>query len=422
MKFYFYSGIVLICAMVQFFVNVFDLSVYFAIYPYILMFFLGFLGLAMSFGKTYSMKNEMVVFALFLGCLLAIYYYQTNILEENFFYILYSFRFYFGGVFMIVCMQYAYRTCENDMKRLWGLFVGFIGLVIMINFGLSMMEVIYVKFLNGVAPWTPPERLDEDMGYVETFSSSYRAYGFADNSAVLGGLSVFLTLYYISQRVHQMRKIDWLVVISGLLTVGLSQSGTGFFMGAFATLAVCIYSMRQGKYQLPFLVMAVFLIGLVLFGGAQFGENGRYSIDTIFNIWNKHGVNVVEFYKYAMDGEVMRMFFGAFNFQKFALQDIGYDEVASGTSLFDFAYVALLVECGFVGLFAYLGFYYYATMKAFRGEWLAKVAVVLFLLSSLHYGVSFWICSQVLSGAILGFHMHLKRMMDPKFLAEESKA
>lgn len=372
-------------------------NIYFNLYPYVLAILAGIIGSLTLPRRVYSLMKNLRDIGIVGLCILLSTLYQVLVLNELLFFVLYSMRFYFGGIFLMIFYLQFFRSCAIAPEILKRWILGFVELAILFNFFMAGMEACFDMVF-----WVPTTRLNEGV------DSLSRSFGFTGNSAVLGGFSVFLTLYYFSQKMGTMRWRNRVVIFLGLITLGLSQSGTGYYCLILGILGILYNGVKRKLFLIP-LISAFIAFGFILFfGQEQFNEGGRFTISSLIGIIERHGISVWIFAYQSIGGSLFNFILGSFNFAQYASTIEGISLIENHSSIYDFAYIAMLLEVGFIGLFAYIWFYVKSASKAFnKTQFLPKFSIYVFLFGSLHYGASFWICSQVMSGLLLAAHMDM---------------
>jgi len=372
-------------------------NIYFNLYPYVLALLAGILGSLTLPQGVYSLRKDMRDIVIVGLCILASTLYQVLVLDEVLFFVLYSMRFYFGGVFLIIFYLQFFRSCDIAPEVIKKWILGFVEIAIVFNFFMAAAEIFF-----GASFWIPASRFREGIDELS------RSFGFTGNSAVLGGFSVFLTLYYFSQNQGSLRMRNWFILLLGLITLGLSQSGTGYYCFALAILAIFYNGIRHKLLLIPIIFAFIAFSFVILLGQEQLDEGGRLTVRALIGLIQLHGLNVCLFAQQAIDGSLFNLVLGSFNFMKYTTFTEKLWFIEGNSSIYDFAYIAMLLEVGLVGFAAYLWFYIRAASRAFGKEaFLSKFSIYILLFGSLHYGVSFWICSQVMSGLLLTAHMDM---------------
>ena len=162
------------------------------------------------------------------------------------------------------------------------------------------------------------------------------------------------------------------------------------------------------KPKIRILVLAGSLglfIFLVSLGASSFLSYERFSMKGLQFTWYMYGQYVFTFLIEKANDGLLNLFLGSFNYHQLTLTFSQSGLLENNSTIFDFAYLAMILEIGLLGFLVYLWTYWYFVNKAFpKGEFLSKFSFFLLLLSSLHYGVSFWMCSQIISSLILSVH------------------
>lgn len=400
---------ILISLPVTAFNNIFNISKYFNIYPYLLMAILFFIAILPQPKVNPRSHTHHLFILLFIStAFFAIFLYQTKHLEYPAFSILYNLRFYFGVIPLFLSLYLFLNSCNLNPNQLYKLQLNLIESAIVLNFAMGLCDVLFPLMGYGPTPWIPPIRLSNFL-FFKYHLGIPRAYGFTGNAAVFGAFSLFLTTFYFACIYEKPSKKNLLVLFCGALSIILSQSGTGFLLSLVTFFAITFFTLKN-KLIRPYLILiALAILISAIIGYKEFSPTGRYSFSGIKHLYLTHGQNVLAFASGMLKGKSLHALLGCFNFNAYDFQQIHNQTIFNHSSLYDFTYLAMFLEVGILGLLAYFFFFYYFISKAFsKKSPLKKFSFLLLLLSSLHYGASFWICSQIMTAALLSINLYLK--------------
>ncbi len=126
------------------------------------------------------------------------------------------------------------------------------------------------------------------------------------------------------------------------------------------------------------------------FGPLFLGTAG-FLWDQAFTGWGSFLLGITNLYQFSKPGA-----------EAFSLAEV---EV----SFYDYGWIAFLIELGLVGVIVYLSSYLRLVKLAFPAtDWIARWSFAVLLLASLHYAVSFWVCSQVMAAIILAAGIYVR--------------
>ncbi|MBI3632684.1 MAG: hypothetical protein HY226_00150 [Candidatus Vogelbacteria bacterium] len=340
-------------------------------------------------------------------------YYHVVLLGEQVGDIFYIFRFYYGMFFLFFGFYAFLLWFDPGTKRALTWARSLASTVLIISFLLAVFEVAGL-FLGVVHPSQLTWAHDRSIASITDGSFSLiRANSIAANPSVLGGFSLFLVLYLYGTSEHPTRFREAFVLVLGLATVLLSQSGTGLLLLAITFFVFCLRLSTFRKTETNALLLTVLVVMALGIIYSQFNEDGRLSPESR-EFYPFLLQLIADFVKDSSSPGYLSPFFGLINirqFNKLDAEDLlwGNPTLQYYLRFYDFAYVAFLIELGIVGLASYLFSLRSLVNRAFpREDFAVRWGFGVLLLATLHYPVSFWVCSQVMVAVILATGIYVR--------------
>ena len=320
---------------------------------------------------------------------------QKDVFSPNFLsFLLKSLQYSYGG--FLVALGVFYVLSIRYFRSIDFIFLqkAFLKTMLILASSVTILEFIYLSILE-----LPPEYLGHISSTVSEYNGNtwykMRSFGIASYPQVSGALlSILVILYFFS-----VGKID-IIFMVGCIAIFLGMTGTGVFL-------LLMFLPLLFKKTITYSIITFLLFLCFSFFGKILYE--IYPDITLF-----HRLSLEQFARYInlfIDVGYDRV--GDFNIQQwiFGRELFSYSYGSSPTH--DWAYLAIIIEYGFVGLFSYLIMYGVIIHGAIFNE-ISSIKKIYFLLMVLginvHYpAINFYVV-QFVFGILFALNVHIGRL------------